>query len=111
MKKIYLIEQLEGLNEYPPEVINNISKTVDVLEENYGERLIEEDLGGYVAILENYNDIVELKKEKLKGLIPEYIDIIKCSYATNWVSILFLLSSDFSIVVVTTEKLSKFLLE
>lgn len=111
MKKIYLAEQLEGVKEYPPEVINNISKTVEVLQENYGERLIEEDLGGYVAILENSNDITELKKHKLKGLIPEYEDIIKCSCGINWVSILFLLSSDFSIVVVTTEELSKFLLE
>lgn len=111
MKKIYLIEQLEGLKEYPPEVISNISKTVEILEENYGKRFMEEDLGGYVAILENSNDIVELKKEKLKGLIPEYEDIIKCNCGTNWVSLLFLLSSDFSIVAVTTEELSKFLLE
>lgn len=64
MKKIYLTEQLEGLKEYPPEVINNISKIIEVLEENYGERFMEEDLGVYGDLLENSNDIVELKKEK-----------------------------------------------
>ena len=52
-----------------------------------------------------------LKKDKLQGLIPEYTDIIECKEGVNWTSSLFLLSSDFSIVVVTTEELSKFLLE
>ncbi|WP_156132720.1 hypothetical protein [Clostridium culturomicium] len=42
----------------------NISKIIEVLEENYGERFMEEDLGVYVDLLENSNDIVELKKEK-----------------------------------------------
>ena len=63
------------------------------------------------GIAENIVDIEILKQEKLQGLIPEYTDIIECSEGVNWTSSLFLLSSDFSIVVVTTEELSKFLLE
>ncbi|MBS6503362.1 MAG: hypothetical protein KH415_17380 [Clostridium sp.] len=39
------------------------------------------------------------------------IDILNENYGVNWTSSLFLLSSDFAIVVVTTEELSKFLLE
>lgn len=112
MKKIYSMEQLEELRYYPIEVINSICETIEILDNNYGEnRNIDNDLGGYVVIAENIVVIEILKQDKLKGLIPEYTDIIECSEGVNWTSSLFLLSSDFSIIVVTTEELSKFLLE
>ena len=112
MKKIYLSEQLEKLKEYPVEVINNVLEVINVLDENYGaNRHVDNDLGGYVLIVESIVDIKILKQDKLQGLIPEYTDIIECSEGVNWTSSLFLLSSDFSIVVVTTEELSKFLIE
>ena len=112
MKAIYSKEQLKELKSYPVEVINNISDIIDVLDENYGvERNIKADLGGYVLIAENIVDIEILKQSKLKAVVAEYTDVIKCSEGVNWTSSLFLLSSDFSIVVITTEELSKFLLE
>ena len=112
MKAIYSKDQLKELKSYPVEVINNISDIIDVLDENYGvERNIKADLGGYVLIVENIVDIEILKQDKLKGLIAEYTDMIECSEGVNWTSSLFLLSSDYAIVVVTTEELYKFLLE
>ena len=112
MKKVYLKEQLEGGRDYPIEVISNVLDVINVLGENYGaNRDIEKDLGGYIVIAENIVDIEILKQDKLKGLVAEYTDIIECSEGVNWTSSLFLLSSDFSIVVITTEELSKFLLE
>ena len=112
MRRIYKENQLLGLNRIPSEVIKRIKNTITVLNENYGaNREVESDLGGYVLIIENIVDIEILKQDKLQGLIPEYTDIIECSEGVNWTSSLFLLSSDFSIVVVTTEELSKFLLE
>ena len=112
MKAIYSKDQLKELKSYPVEVINNISDIIDVLDENYGvERNIKADLGGYVLIVENIVDIEILKQDKLKGLIAEYTDMIECSEGVNWTSSLFLLSSDYAILVVTTEELSKFLLE
>ena len=112
MKKIYKESQLLELNNIPSEVIKSIKVTIDILNENYVEdREVESDLGGYVVIAENIVDIKILKQDKLKGLIPEYTDIIECSEGVNWTSSLFLLSSDFAIVVVTTEEFSKFLLE
>ncbi|MDU3536415.1 MAG: hypothetical protein E7F55_15455 [Clostridium perfringens] len=108
MKKIYKKNQLLEVNNIPSEVIESIKATIDILNENYGaDRNIEIDLGGYVVIV----DIEILKQDKLKGLIPEYTDIIESSEGVNWTSSLFLLSSDVAIVVVTTEELSKFLLE
>ena len=109
MKKVYLKNQLKW---YPIEVISNVLDVINVLGENYGaNRDIEKDLGGYIVIAENIVDIEILKQDKLKGLVPEYTDMIECSEGVNWTSSLFLLSSDFSIVVITTEELSKFLLK
>ncbi|MDU0324140.1 hypothetical protein RWZ02_15810 [Clostridium butyricum] len=111
MKTIYLNEQLNDLMTYPIEVINTISDIIEILDENYGEeRNIETDLGGYVVIVENIVDIEMLKQSKLKSVVAEYTDVIECSEGVNWTSSLFLLSSDFSIVVITTEELTKFLL-
>lgn len=112
MKKIYKHNQLLEGDNIPLGVVETIKVTINILNENYGEnRDIEPDLGGYVVIVENIVDIEILKQDKLQGLIPEYTDIIECSEGVNWTSSLFLLSSDFAIVVVTTEELSKFLLE
>ena len=112
MKKIYKKNQLLEVNNIPSEVIESMKVTIDILNENYGEnRDIETDLGGYIVIVENIVDIEILKQDKLQGLIPEYADMIECSRGINYNSILYILSSDFAIVVVTTEELSKFLLE
>ncbi|MBX9138661.1 MULTISPECIES: hypothetical protein [unclassified Clostridium] len=112
MKKVYKENQLLDVNNIPSEVIESIKVTIDILSENYGaNRDVESDLGGYVVIVENTIDIEILKQEKLQSLIPEYTDIIECSEGANWTSSLFLLSNDYAIVVVTTEELSKFLLE
>lgn len=104
-------EQLKQLKKYKIEVIKSIHDTVNILEKNYGIRDVEQDLGGYVVIAENIVDIEILKQDKLQGLIPEYADMIECSRGINYNSILYILSSDVSIVVVCTEELFKFLLE
>ena len=112
MKKIYKESQLLEVNNIPSEVIESMKVTIAILNESYGaNRNIEADLGGYVVIAENIVDIEILKQDKLQGLIPEYTDIIECSEGVNWTSSLFLLSSDYAIVVVCTEELSKFLIE
>ncbi|NLK23549.1 MAG: hypothetical protein GX309_06110 [Clostridiales bacterium] len=112
MIKIYSLKDKSEIVKFPVEVINNLISTIALLDKNYGdERDIENDLGGYVVIAENIVDIEILKQDKLKGLVAEYTDIIECSEGVNWTSSLFLLSSDYTIVVITTEELSKFLLE
>ena len=112
MKKIYKESQLLELNNIPSEVIKSIKVTIDILNENYVEdRDVESDLGGYVVIAENIVDMEILKQDKLQGLVPEYTEIVECSEGVDWTSSLFLLSSDYAIVVVTTEELSKFLIE
>ena len=112
MRKVYKENQILEVNNIPSEVIESIKVTIDILNENYGvNRAIESDLGGYVVIAENIVDIEVLKQDKLQGLVPEYTDVIEVVNRENYTSSLYLLSSDFSIVVVTTEELSKLLLE
>ncbi|MBO3430032.1 hypothetical protein [Clostridium perfringens] len=112
MKKIYLEKQLGGVSNNPVEVIKSISETIDILNENYGEnRNVDKDLGGYVLVVESLEDVKELKNGMLKDILPEYTDEIICSEGVNYKSSLFLLSSDFSVVVIAEEELSKILLE
>ncbi|MGV1103292.1 hypothetical protein [Clostridium perfringens] len=112
MKKVYLEKQLVELSYYPVEVIKSISETIDILNENYGEnRNVDKDLGGYVLIVESIEDVKELINGMLKDILPEYTDEIICSEGVNYTSSLFLLSSDFSVVVIADEELSKILLE
>ena len=107
MKKIYKKNQLLEVNNIPTEVIERMKEIIDILNENYGaNRDIESDLGGYVVIAENIIDIEILKQDKLQVLVPEYTDVIEVMNGENYTSSLYLLSSDFSIVVVTTEELS-----
>ncbi|HAT4093856.1 TPA: hypothetical protein I9Z34_002371 [Clostridium perfringens] len=112
MKKIYLKKQLGELSDYPIEVIKSISETIEILNENYGEnRNVDEDLGGYVLVVESIEDVKELRNGILKNILPEYTDEIICSEGVNYTSSLFLLSSDFSVVVIADEELSKIFLE
>ncbi|WP_415339140.1 hypothetical protein [Clostridium perfringens] len=112
MKKVYLEKQLVELSYYPVEVIKSIYETIDILNENYGEnRNVDKDLGGYVLIVESIEDVKELRNGMLKDILPEYTDEIICSEGVNYTSSLFLLSSDFSVVVIADEELSKILLE
>lgn len=112
MKKIYLKKQLGDLSNYPIEVIQSISEIIEILNENYGEnRNVDKDLGGYVLIVESIEDVKELKNGMLKDILPEYTDEIICSEGANYTSSLFLLSSDFSVVVIANKELSKILLE
>lgn len=112
MKKVYNESQLVKLNSIPVEVIEFVRELIVILNKAYGEdRNVESDLGGYVLIAENIVDIEILKQDKLQCLVPEYTDVIEVMNGENYTSSLYLLSSDFSIVVVCTEELSKFLLE
>ena len=112
VRNIYLEKQLNELINYPTEVIKNISETIEILNENYGEnRDVDKDLGGYVLVVESIEDVKELKNGMLKDILPEYTDEIICSEGVNYTSSLFLLSSDFSVVVIAEEELSKILLE
>lgn len=108
---IWKRQDLDLVKELPAKVQSIIEEITEIIDENYGEnRDVDKDLGGYVLVVETIGDVKELKNGMLKDIIPEYTDEIICSEGVNYTSSLFLLSSDFSVVVIADEKLSRFLL-
>ena len=101
MINIWKKQDLSLVKELPREVISTIEDTIQILDENYGKERTVEDLGGYIVVVDKAG-IEELKQHQLKGIAPEYIDDIE---GTDYISVLFLCSSDFSIVVICKKEL------
>ena len=98
---IWKKQDLSLVNELPTEVLSAIETTIEILDENYGTERTTEDLGGYVAVADKFG-LEELKQHQLKRVVPEYIDEIE---GTDYISVLFLCSSYFSIVVICKKEL------
>ncbi|EKQ55884.1 MULTISPECIES: hypothetical protein [unclassified Clostridium] len=113
MINLYKKEQLEELKEkYLKEVIEEVEEIITLLNDNYGaNRDVDKDLGGYIALLESKEDVAEIKANSIKGLLPEYTDIIRSDDGIDYYSSLFLLSDDYSIVVFSTKELHEILIE
>lgn len=111
MKKISKVIDLSGIK-LDINVISIIKEQLNILNENYGvERNIDTDLGGYVLILESKDDVIKARKDILYGVIPEYIDIIECKGGKQYCLSLFLLSSDYAVIVISSKELMDRLIE
>ncbi len=108
MIKLGTRKQLEDLQtQIPIEVYDLCFDTVATLDECYGEdRNITTDLGGFVVVIENTAQFLELKNYNLDIFteVAEFVDVIGTDECT-YVSALFLLSSDFAIKVVTKKEI------
>ena len=113
MIKLYKKEQLEEAKQkYPNEMLQEAEEIIVLLDDNYGaNRDVDKDLGGYIGLLESKEDVAEIKANSIKGLLPEYTDIIKSDDGIDYYSSLFLLSDDYSIVVFSTKELHEILIE
>ena len=98
-------QDLDLLKSLPTEVVSTIEDTIAIIDENYSTERTGEDLGGYIAVVDK-TGIEELKQHQLKGIVPEYIDEIE---GAEYISALFLCSSDFSIVVICRQELKSIL--
>ena len=98
---IWKKQDLVLVKELPLGVKSTIEDTIEILDENYGKERTAEDLGGYIVVVDKAG-IEELKQHQLKGIVPEYIDEIE---GTDYISVLFLCSSDFSIVIICKREL------
>lgn len=98
---IWKEEDLGLVQELPQQVKEVMRENLKILEENYGTERTVEDLGGYIALVDEVG-LEELKEHQLKGIIPEYIDEIE---GADYITALFLCSNDFAIVIFCEEKL------
>lgn len=113
MIKLYKKEQLEEIKaKYSNKMIKEVEEIISLIDENYGaNRHVNKELGGYILIAQSKEDVAEMKVNSIKGLLPEYTDIIKSDDGINYYSSLFLLSDDYSIVVFSTKELHEILIE
>lgn len=110
MKKLWKLEQLEELkSKYAKDVLQNIEEVITIINENYkGEsRNVDSDLGGYVILIDNEEEVKSIQSEILKDVIPEYTDEI---IAEKYYTTLFLLSSDYSVMIYSNKELHELLL-
>ncbi len=107
MKKLATRKELEAFQQQcPSEVFEHCLDTLATLDDAYGEDRTETDLGGFVALCEEQEDFEVLKSYNLDIMtdVAELIDIIETDLVT-YISILYLLSSDFAIKVVASKEL------
>lgn len=80
-------------------------EALTILDEEYGtDRDPITDLGGYVVILENQDDILELEAlhnvDLTKNPCPEFVDLIYPEKGPRYTASLFILSSDYGIIII-----------
>lgn len=111
MINLWRKEDLNVLSEYPKEVVENVDNVINILDENYGcHRKLTED-GGYVCIIEDIKEIEYLKSHILKGLMEEFSDVVYEDETNIYSSTLYLLSSDYSVTIISKNEETEYLLK
>lgn len=100
-------DELASLDFLPREVAEVLENTLDVLNEAYGEERTLTDDGGYICIVETLEEVIKIKDEILKGLLYEFSDLIYKDEEMVYHSTLYMLSNDYSLIVVTKNELTE----
>lgn len=111
MINLWKKDDLNLLSEYPKEVIENVDNVITILDESYGDNRKSTDDGGYVCVIEDIEEVEYLKVNVLKELVEEFNDVIYEDNVDKYSSTLYLLSSDYSITVITKNELTDELLK
>ena len=111
MINLFKKENLKLLSKYPNEVVENIENVIDILDENYSCNRKLTDDGGYVCIIEDIKEIECLKVNILKGLVEEFSDVVYQDDTDKYNSTLYMLSTDYSITVITKNEITDKLLD
>lgn len=111
--KIWKEEQMKLLKNYPKECVDSVNETIGILNDSYGvDREVDQDLGGYIQVIESLKELKSLKDGILQGLVEEYSDEI-CTTENGDVynSTLYIASSDYNVVVITKNEMTNELLK
>ena len=111
MINLWKKDDLNLLSEYPKEVVENVDNVITILDESYGDNRKSTDDGGYVCVIEDIEEVEYLKVNVLKELVEEFNDVIYEDNVDKYSSTLYLLSSDYSITVITKNELTDELLK
>ena len=111
MINLWKKEDLNLLEEYPKEVVENVDNIIHILDEDYGCNRKLTDDGGYVCIIEDVKEVEHLKSNILKGLEAEFSDVIYEDEVNMYNSTLYILSSGYSVIVITKNEETEYLLK
>lgn len=111
MINLWKKEHLNLLSEYPKEVVENVDSVIIILNESYGDNRKLTGDGGYVCVIEDIEEVEYLKVNLLKGLVEEFSEVIYEDCIDKFNSTLYLLSSDYSITIITKNEATKELLK
>ena len=111
MINLWKKKDLNLLSEYPKEIVNDVDKVINILGESYGFNRKLTDDGGYVCIVEDIKDIEYLKSNILNGLVEEFSDVVYEDETNIYSSTLYLLSSDYSVTVISKNEETEYLLK
>ncbi|NLB20958.1 MAG: hypothetical protein GX829_09120 [Clostridium sp.] len=105
MIKLLNTSDLSLISYLEKEVQTYSLESLTILDEEYGtERDPITDLGGYIAIVEHPSEIEELEQlhhcDLTKNPCPEYVDFIITEHGPLYIASLFLLSSDYGIIMI-----------
>jgi len=97
--KIQTKSQLDMIKHLQVEVFNEAKRVVTILDENYNDFNID---GGYVLIAENADDLQKIIGYYFDYIntIYEFVNKIKCSSGDEYVSILYLLGTEYSATLI-----------
>lgn len=104
MIKIITSKEIDKVRTLPKEVKSDIEETLELLDCMYGIERSEKDLGGYAVVLEKSKDIEWLKNEAYLDIYSDYPELMS-RLTDDWIRLVFLMNSDFSIVVYGTKEL------
>ena len=105
MIKLLHVSDISKISHLEEEVQTYALEALTILDEEYGtDRDPITDLGGYVVIQKNLEEIQELEEphniDLTKSPIPEFVDFIYTKQGSRYTASLFLLSSDYGIIII-----------
>ncbi len=109
MIKVGTTKDIERIvNILPIDVIGKCLEVTNVLDNEYGAyRSIDTDMGGFIAIIEGVEDIKILEQCHNLDMVEDIAESVEVINAPNdsYLSILYMLSSDYGINVVADRKI------
>ena len=96
--KIVNVSQLSQVHSLDPLVRERMIEKIEILNENYGETRMIDDLGGFVMYVNHKEQLDELL-EQFPVTEAEYVDAFVGADEENYCELLLLAGSDYHIVV------------
>jgi len=105
MIKLPNVSDISLISHLQEEVQTYALEALTILDDEYGkDRDLITGLGGYIAIVEHPDEIMELEElhniDLTKNPCPEYVDFIITEDGPIYTASLFLLSSDYGIIMI-----------